>query len=132
MKAPPIRFLAAEQIITIHEELLEKWGGDEGGGHRGALYEGVDAAVQAVKNSYYETVSELAAAYAVYIVQGHVFSDGNKRTGCGAMLAFAASNGERLAVSPRRLKELMLEVQERAESGESPARLIRWLAAEIE
>jgi hypothetical protein len=58
-----------------------RWGGQPGGGHRGAENEGAEAAVQAVKNSYYDKLEDLAAAYAVYIVQGHVFMDGNKRTG---------------------------------------------------
>lgn len=126
-----IEYIEADEIIDLHEVLLEEWGGDEGGGHRGALYEGVEAAVAAVKNSYYESVVELAAAYAVYIVQGHVFLDGNKRTGAGALLCFLRSNGESMRVSTQRLKNLMLELQERAEAGDAPDRLVRWLSAEI-
>ena len=91
-----IRFLSAEQVIALHEILLEKYGGDGGGGHRGALYEGVEAAVQAVKNAYYESLEELGAAYAVYIVQGHVFLDGNKRAASGAMFLFFAANGGKI------------------------------------
>jgi death-on-curing protein len=126
-----IEYIEADEIIALHEILLEEWGGDEGGGHRGALYEGVEAAVAAVKNSYYESVEELAAAYAVYIVQGHVFLDGNKRTGGMVMLCFLRGNGGELRVSVSRIKALMLELQARAESGEPPDRLIRWLASEI-
>ena len=59
-----MKFLSAEEIVTMHEKLLELYGGEEGGGHRGAGYEGVEAAVQAVNNSYYETLEELA-------MQGH-------------------------------------------------------------
>ncbi len=121
-----IKFLSTAQVIELHEILLERWGGDEGGGHRGPEYEGVEAAVQAVKNSYYETVEELAAAYAVYIVQGHVFLDGNKRTGSAAMLLFADANGVKWRASPA-LPTIMVELQERAENGESPARLVAWL-----
>ena len=75
-----------------------------GGGHRGAKYEGVEAAVQAVKNSYYNSIEELGAAYAVYIVQGHVFQDGNKRTGLDAMMTFLAINGSKLRATPKRLR----------------------------
>jgi len=85
-----LRFLSPEQIIVIHDTLLGATGGRGGGGPRGAAYEGVDAAAQAVKNSYYESLEELAAAYAVYIAQGHVFADGNKRTGAATMLTFLA------------------------------------------
>ena len=126
----PLRFLSPEQIIAIHDTLLGATGG-RGGGHRGAAYERVDAAAQAVKNSYYETLEELAAAYAVYIVQGHVFADGNKRTGAAAMLTFLRANGRRTAISDERLAAMMIELQRRAESGEDVVRLVRWIATEL-
>jgi len=127
----PLRFLSPEQIIAIHDTLLGATGGRGGGGPRGAAYEGVDAAAQAVKNSYYETLEELAAAYAVYIVQGNVFGDGNKRTGAAAMLTFLRANGRRTAISDERLAAMMIELQRRAESGEDVERLVRWMAAEL-
>ena len=126
-----LRFLSPEQIIVIHDTLLGATGGRGGGGPRGAAYEGVDAAAQAVKNSYYETLEELAAAYAVYIVQGHVFADGNKRTGAAAMLTFLRANGRRTAISDERLAAMMIELQRRAESGEDVGRLVRWIAVEL-
>ena len=126
-----VRFPSAEQIIEIHRVLIERWGGTAGGGHRGAGYEGVDAAVQAVKNSYYETREELGAAYAVYIVQGHVFLDGNKRTGAAAMLAFLEANGVRVRLSADGIAAMMIELQRRAEAGDDPGALVRWIAANI-
>ena len=126
-----LRFLSPEQIIAIHDTLLGATGGRGGGGPRGAAYEGVDAAAQAVKNSYCETLEELAAAYAVYIVQGHVFADGNKRTGAATMLTFLRANGRRTAISDERLAAMMIELQRRAESGEDVGRLVRWIAVEL-
>ena len=126
-----LRFLSADQVVTIHDTLLAETGGLPGSGHRGSSYEGVDAAVQAVKNSYYDTVEELAAACAVYIVQGHVFMDGNKRTGAAAMLTFLAANGRRTRLTDERCAALMIELQRRAEAGEDVARLVRWIAGEI-
>jgi death on curing protein len=126
-----LRFLSPEQVVALHDAILRRTGGRAGSGHRGTSYEGVDAAVQAVKNSYYDTVPELAAAYAVYIVQGHVFADGNKRTGVAAMLTFLQANGGRTALSDERLATLMIDLQRRAESGEDVARLIRWIAEEL-
>jgi death-on-curing protein len=113
----------------MHAELLDRWGGAEGGGHRGVGYEGVEAAVQAVKNSYYESRAELAAAYAVYIVQGHVFMDGNKRTGAAAKLTFLMANGGRTRRSPSEVARAMLELQVRAEAGEGTDQLVSWLSA---
>lgn len=124
----PLRFLSPEQVVAIHDALLGRTGGLGGGGHRGGSYEGVDAAVQAVKNSYYERVEELAAGYAVYIVQGHVFADGSKRTGAAAMLTFLEANGRRTELAGTRLAAMMVDLQRRAESGEDAARLIQWIA----
>lgn len=125
-----ILFLSADQIVQMHDVLMEKWGGEIGVGHRGP-YEGVEAAVQAVKNSYYESVHELAAAYAVYIVQGHVFLDGNKRTGAAALVTFLSGNKEKMRVTPTVLQELMLALQQRSESGERTDHLIAWIAGHL-
>ena len=126
-----VRFLSSDQVLEMHELLLERWGGHVGGGHRGSAYQGVEAAVQAVKNSYYETAEELAAAYAVYIVQGHVFLDGNKRTGAAAMLVFLAANGVRTVATPAVVRDLMIELQQRSEAGEDATRLISWIATRL-
>lgn len=124
-----MKYLTADQVVAMHADLLERFGGEEGGGHRGSEYQGVEAAVQAVRNSYYESIDELGAAYAVYIVQGHVFMDGNKRTGYAAMLTFLAHNDR-----PRELRdpvETMVELQERAEEDERTDSLVRWLAGRL-
>lgn len=124
-----VHFLTADQVVEMHDVLLDQWGGEAGGGHRGPrYYEGADAAVQAVKNSYYDSAEELAAAYAVYIVQGYVFLDGNKRTATAAMLVFLEANGIRVKVPPAEIVATMIELQRRAESGEDTGRLVKWLA----
>ncbi len=124
-----IRFLTAEQVVAMHEALLDRFGGLAGGGPRGESYEGVEAAVQAVKNSYYETVEQLAAAYAVYVVQGHVFLDGNKRAGAAAMLTFLEANGVSVRIPPDELASMMIDLQIRSEAGEDAARLISGVAS---
>jgi death-on-curing protein len=126
-----IFWLDTEQVIKIHRIVLRSYGGAEGGGHRGFNYEGVEAAVQAVKNSYYENLRELGAAYAVYIVQGHVFQDGNKRTGATSMLTFLDANGRRSSLNFEALARPMIEMQERAERGERTENLIDWLSRKV-
>jgi death-on-curing protein len=126
-----VRFLSSDQVIEVHAEMLQRWGGAAGGGHRGREYEGVEAAVQAVKNSYYESLEDLAGAYAVYIVQGHVFLDGNKRTGAAAMLTFLLANGGRTRLSWPAVAKAMIQLQGRAEAGERTDQLVSWLSALI-
>lgn len=123
-----LRFLTVEQVLAIHDAMLERFGGSPGGGPRGEAFEGVDAAVQAVKNSYYETLEELAAAHAIYIVQGHVFLDGNKRTGAAAMLTFLEANGVSVRVAPEELALSMIDLQKRSEAGESASGLVSEMA----
>jgi death-on-curing family protein len=76
-------------------------------------------------------VYELGAAYAVYIVQGHVFADGNKRTASAVMLEFLLANSARVTLSTTRIVQLTVELQQRAREGEGSGDLVRWLAAEI-
>jgi death-on-curing protein len=122
-------FLTADQVVAMHDALLDQFGGLAGGGPRGNAYEGVDAAVQAVKNSYYETVEELAAACAVYLVQGHVFLDGNKRAGAAAMLTFLEANGVSIKMRAEELASMMIDLQRRSETGEDASRLIADISA---
>lgn len=124
-------YLAVDPVLAMHETMLERWGGEEGGGHRGGEYEGVDAAIQAVQNSYYASVPELAAAYAVYIVQGHVFMDGNKRTGLASMLLFLELNDGSCGASNFHCKRAMIALQEQAESGMKTDALVAWLVKEL-
>jgi death-on-curing family protein len=125
-------FLSVEQVLRIHDELLRRYGGSPIPGHRGEV-DGVSAAVLAVENSYYEEVFELAAAYAVYIVMGHVFGDGNKRAGSGAALMFLQLNHVTLRVAPQKLRDTMLDLQERAETEPRPpvGDLVAWLAKRL-
>ena len=123
------RFLTADQVVAMHDTLLGQFGGLAGGGPRGESYEGVDAAVQAVRNSYYGTLEELAAAYAVYLVQGHVFLDGNKRAGAAAMLTFLEANGVSVRIPPEQLASMMIDLQKRSEAGEDASRLIAGIAS---
>lgn len=122
-------FITVEQVITAHDAIVQRYGGLEGGGHRGSDHEGVEAAVHAVQNSYYDNVYDLAAAYAVYIVQGHVFLDGNKRAASATMLEFLAANRAKTSISAVDLVSLMIELQERARAGENSGDLVRWLAS---
>jgi death-on-curing protein len=120
-------YLSSDLVVQMHDVLLERWGGEEGRGHRGSHYEGVEAAVQAVHNSYYESIPELAAAYAVYIVQGHVFMDGNKRTGWAALITFLEANGGHCGAALDQRVAAMIELQARAEKGQKTDDLIAWL-----
>jgi death-on-curing family protein len=75
------------------------------------------------------TFTRKAAAYAVYIVQGHVFMDGNKRTASASMLTFLVANKKTPKLSMKDTASIMLELQQRVEGGErmDSDSLIRWI-----
>ncbi|MBE8578668.1 type II toxin-antitoxin system death-on-curing family toxin [Vibrio sp. OPT18] len=88
-------FLEAEDIIDIHDSILETEKGLKG------MNPGkVEAIVGRVKNIYsygedgndITTAFELAAHYAVAIARGHSFNDGNKRTAFVTMISILEVN----------------------------------------
>lgn len=87
--------LEIEYVITAHDEILRDLGGLGGfaGGGRG----GVESALVRVENhAVYDGVNDvfgIAAMYAIAIAQGHVFNDGNKRTGLTCALAYLKQEG---------------------------------------
>jgi death-on-curing protein len=126
-----IKHLEPGEVVAMHDVALARYGGAAGGGHRGISYAGVEAAVEAVRNSYYDDLPILAAAYAVYIVQGHVFMDGNKRTAAMAATTFLQYNGVEVVLSDEEIFEIMFVMQEKSEEGERVDALIAWVAQEL-
>ncbi len=90
-------YLTADQIIQINKATIRQHGGNfippANILRAGALDYVVEIVQQTVfGEKVYKEVYEIAAAYQFYIVTGHVFQDGNKRTGLGAALVFLEIN----------------------------------------
>jgi len=66
---------------------------------------------------------------AVYIVQGPVFLDGNKRAGAAAMLTFLQANRGAITIPPEELASMMIDLQRRSEAGEDASRLVASIAS---
>ena len=123
-----MNFLTADHVLALHAALMSQFGGEEGVGHRGDVA-GVNAVVGAVENAYYSDPFEFAAAYAVYIIQGHIFMDGNKRTGGACAIAFLTANHLAPRAGLQQIRDALLEMQRRAEYGERAPQLLQWFAA---
>ena len=88
-------YLSFEQIIELHDALIEKFGGLLGIRERGLLESALAAPMMAVfGEELHKTVYNKAAAYLFYIAKNHAFLDGNKRTAAAAALAFLRANGK--------------------------------------
>lgn len=103
-----LSFLTREEVLHLHEQVIEEFGGHFGLRDEGAL----ESALLAAENrAYYEQASlaVCAATYAYHLTQAHAFIDGNKRIGVAAALLFVRLNDGRLKITNAELIELFLK-----------------------
>ncbi|MCC5842060.1 MAG: type II toxin-antitoxin system death-on-curing family toxin [Opitutales bacterium] len=108
-------WLERHEVLAVHAELLDRFGGLNGVRDEGML----DAALDRPRNrfAYEEPPPELptmAAAYAAGIVGNHPFLDGNKRTGFVAAALFLEANGLQFIAPEEEAVERTLALAARA------------------
>ena len=102
-------WLTTDAIIAVHDEQIAEHGGSGGIRDIGLLSSALARPQQlAAYAATKPTVFELAAAYAIGIIQNHPFSDGNKRTGFLAAYIFLALNGWKLVAPETAAVDIML------------------------
>ena len=82
-------YIRVEDILAIHADQIERYGGAEGIRDPGLL----EAALFRPQTGYYPTLIDEAAALWESLSQSHPFVDGNKRTAFAATYVFLAING---------------------------------------
>ena len=82
-------YILVEDILAIHEDQIERYGGAHGIRDPGLL----EAALFRPQTGYYDTLIDEAAALWESLSQNHPFVDGNKRTAFAATFVFLAING---------------------------------------
>ena len=104
-------FLGLEEVLQIHADQIERYGGATGIRDL-ALLESANAAPQAGLGDQYlhSNLFEMAAAYLFHIVQNHPFVDGNKRAGAATALVFLKLNGITIHVTNAALVKTVLGV----------------------
>jgi death on curing protein len=85
-------FLSLAEVLAIHRDQIERYGGSEGVRDPGQL----EAALFRPQTGYYTDSVEEAAALWESLGQNHPFIDGNKRTAFAATYTFLAINGIRI------------------------------------
>ena len=103
--------LTVDEIISIHEKLVEATGGSNGLRDRGLL----ESAVYSADASFgdvelYPTAAEKAARLAYSLINNHAFVDGNKRIGVFVMLMTLKLNHIKLTYTQAELSGLGLDV----------------------
>lgn len=103
--------LTVEEIIKMHEKLIQKTGGMSGLRDFGMLESAVYSAMQFFgEEEVYSTSCERAARLAYAITMNHPFCDGNKRTGMFVMLMTLRLNRAVIKYTQQELITLGLSV----------------------
>lgn len=88
-------YLSLEEVLYLHQRLIERFGGKPGVRDKGLLL----SALARPQSGYYETLCLQAAALLQSLCQNHCFIDGNKRVAFAATAVFLRLNGLHLKTS---------------------------------
>lgn len=125
-------FLALEQILIIHEDQIDRYGGSHGLRDLALL----ESAIYRPQTTFsgqelYSTVFDKASALLHSLVMNHPFIDGNKRTGAVSMIIFLGLNGIELKTDQDKLIEVILQVENKTLTIEQLSEWIKSHAQEI-
>ena len=104
-------FLEVEDVLQIHADQLERYGGLSGLRDHGLLV----SAVAMPRSTYggeflHGDLFAMAAAYLFHITRNHPFLDGNKRTGAAAALVFLDLHSIEVTATDDELYDLVIDV----------------------
>src|SRR6185437_17136785 len=86
-------YLTVNQVITMHDAVLEASGGSRGIRDAGLLESALDAPKAAMFGmEMYRTGHEKSAVLLFHLIKNHPFNDGNKRTAFMSWVAFCEMN----------------------------------------
>ncbi|PKQ07971.1 MAG: type II toxin-antitoxin system death-on-curing family toxin [Alphaproteobacteria bacterium HGW-Alphaproteobacteria-11] len=104
-------YLTLIEVLAMHEELIDLYGGAEGVRDMGAI----ESALFRPQTGYYDDVIAEAAALLESLAVNHPFIDGNKRIAFAAADVFLRLNGHLFDEEPVAAHALMIELFERGE-----------------
>ena len=103
--------LSREQILMLHHQLIERYGGSHGIRDEGMLDSALSAPFQSFgETDFYPTTQEKAVRLAYGLVMNHPFHDRNKRIGALAMLTMLDLNHISLKTNSAELTEVFLQL----------------------
>lgn len=101
--------LSKEQVLMLHERLIEATGGSAGIRDEGMLDSALSNPFQSFGGEeLYPSIQAKAAQLCFGLVKNHSMVDGNKRLGTHVMLVFLALNGYELSYSQQELSDTIL------------------------
>ena len=106
-----MKYLTREQVIKLHQALIEASGGSSGIRDVGMLDSALKTPLQTFdENELFPSVLDKAVRLAFGLIKNHPFIDGNKRIGTHVMLIFLALNNIMLSYKDEELIDIILKV----------------------
>lgn len=103
--------LSKEQVLMLHEQLIEAAGGSPGMRDEAMLDSALSNPFQSFGGEdLYPALCAKAARLCFGLVKNHPMVDGNKRLGAHVMLVFLALNGCELSYSQEELSGMILDL----------------------
>jgi len=122
-------FLTLAEVIDIHSNQIELYGGQNGVRDFGLLQSALAQPEASFAGQWlHEDIFLMAAAYAFHICQNHPFFDGNKRTALAGALVFLELNGISLDDPKSALLEAMLNIAKGSLSKKQFAQILKSLS----
>ena len=102
-------FPTIEEVLDLHKQAIEEFGGAHGLRDEAALE---SALIAAENRAYYDNASLAicAATYAYHLTQAHAFIDGNKRIAAAVSELFLSINDARLELTNDEIVDLFLGI----------------------
>ncbi len=94
MLSDAVQYLTLEEVLVIHERLIDRFGGAKGIRDQGLL----ESALYRPQTGYYDDLPSMAAALFESLLLNHAFVDGNKRIAFFAADVFLRLNGWKISV----------------------------------
>jgi death on curing protein len=108
---PTPNFLTLAEVLLLHENQVEQFGGSFGVRDLGLLESALAQPAASFGGEYlHPTIADQAAAYLYHIAKNHPFIDGNKRTAFAVMDAFLRFNGHSLPITNEETYGLVIQV----------------------
>jgi len=122
-------FLSVDDVLLIHDEQIQTYGGIHGIRDEGLLESAVMTPQASFGGEYlHQGLFEMAAAYGFHIAENQPFLDGNKRTALSSALVFLDVNSVEILDESMKLYEAMIAIAEKRMDKYGLATLLKTLS----
>ena len=118
-------FLTVDELLAIHQQLIETFGGPAGIRDQGLL----ESALYRPRTGYYQDLAEMSAALFESLLMNHPFIDGNKRVAFFATDVFLRMNGWKIVVDAADAHRFLIGLLERGDADFD--HLLAWLREQM-